>query len=396
MQPTTGHAKGSSSALDHSRHRARSGHGRLAGLSSDGIEAREVTEKGRIVRFVREERYNVPVPHGLKGEVRNLFIKRNSAFELDLHGKIYDERALGRVLVIVPHKDAKIARGIVGIPGTNAETKRLRKLGFSHLTIGWIPPDRREEAAGKRPEGYDERAFALNFYHPKSGGRHAGEKDGELVHEIIDELSVLEWIDENGLAELYTSKPLLANGFLPKTDEQRAEENAIAAKTQIAFGRPALQPHPEHAFHRTRLLERYRTLFRANVDLWDEDALAKAEMRAREAFAKSRVGRKSFDELSSGRIAAQDFYVDERRGFAYALFNLPGARYIVAIDAARKGITVSPLAEDVSGLEQIMVAGVQLTLSGCVQVDWPVFSAYARGIGTVLGTSVFSLDHEFN
>ncbi len=391
MQPTIEKSNGSSAALERSRGKARSGRGIMGSLASDEVDVRDVHEGRRLTRLVREERYNVPVPHALKGEVYRLFAKRNVAFELDQRGEITDTRLLGRVLVIVLHKDAKIARGIVGLPGTAADTKRLRKLGFTHLTISYLPKDCRDEAAGRRPEGYDERAFALRFYKPKGGGRHVDEKGGEEVHAVIDELSVIEWIHENDLTALYEAKPLVVNGLLPKTDEQRAEENALAAKMQITF-----QPHAQRDFHRTRLLTRYRDLFRANVEAWDEKGIARAEARAYEVFSKTVIAEKAAPELASGQIAAQEFFLDERRGFAYALFNLPGARYIVAVDVARRDILVRPLAEDVNGLEQIEVAGRLLTLAGCQSIDWQTFSVFTRGIGTTIDTPTFEIDDTFN
>lgn len=396
MQPTTDKGNGSTAALERSRSKAKNGRGVMGSLTSHEVDVHDGYVLGRLVRLVREERYNVPVPHALKGEVHRLFAKRNIAYELDQRGEIVDTRLLGRVLVIVLHKDAKIARGIVGLPGTAADEKRQRKLGFTHLTIGYVPKGCRDDTAGPRPEGYDERAFALRFYKPKGGGRHGDEKGGEEVHAVIDELSVLEWIHENGLTALYEAKPLVVNGLLPKTDEQRAEENALAAKMQIAFGRSTVEPHPERDFHRSRLLTRYRNLFRANVEAWDEGGIAKAETRAYEAYRKRVIAEKAAHELASGQIAAQEFFLDDQRSFAYALFNLPGARYIVAVDLEHRFLLIRPLVEDVNGLEQIEVAGRLLTLAGCVSIDWQTFAMFSRGIGAALWQSTFEIDETLN
>jgi hypothetical protein len=190
-------------------------------------------------------------------------------------------------------------------------------------------------------------------------------------------------------------KALMVNKLLPKTDEQRIEENALAAQAQILFGRPMAQPHAENAFHRTRLLARCRKLCIKNVEAWDEDGLRKAGDHALATYKQSIIGRKMIGELATGDLATQEFFVDESRGFAYGIFNLPGARYIMAVDSERKEFVLHPFREDMSGLEQVEIAGRLLSRAGFRSVDWSAFSAYAQGIGTALGDRMFDLDKDF-
>lgn len=356
----------------------------LRGLKPEQIEIRVEEDRGRATRIVREERHNVAVPNALKGEVHHLFVKCNISFTL-ADETIVDEKVLGQLLVIAFHKSAKTARGITGLPVSKAAERKLRKEGFTHVTIHALPREHRDEVAGDRGVNlYDERRFGISFYKPKAGHRDTDARGGELVEERYDELSVLQWLYENGLEPLFQVRALSGNGLLPMTDEERERKNAIAAQAQMAFGRPMIHPEPEGAFHRTRLLARLTAIHLENVEDWDEEEKHDARLRAVQAFQESVVGRRTAEQFSLGTFSTQEFFLDERRGFAYGIFNLPDTRYIMAADCHRKQFAVQPLPVDMNGNEVLEVFGRRLEGDGFNRINWTTFSSFALGMGLLL------------
>lgn len=171
--------------------------GIVAGVRGAVAAVREERDgRGEVRVVVTEDRYDLPVPSALRDRVRSLFVKVNRVEDRQGSG-----RRGGRMLVVTFHEPQG---GIRGLPVSNAQDGKLRKLGFTHVVIQWIPPEARDEAAGAHPAGpYDERAFRIAWFKPRGGHQHADEKGGEVVHEVHDELSALQWIYENDLLALY-------------------------------------------------------------------------------------------------------------------------------------------------------------------------------------------------
>lgn len=225
-----------------------SAHGVIAGTRGTIDAVREEKDRaGTVRKTITEERYNLDVPQALRNRVRSVFVKQN---RIETPGS--DTVRGGRVLVITFREPQN---GITGLPVSTAEERRLRKLAFVHVTIEFLPLEIRDAAAGPYLGGYDERAFRITWWKPRSGHRHEHEKGGEVVHGICDELSVLAWLSENDLGTLYEIPRAVKDRLLPMRDEDRDRENALAL---------GLVPRAPKSFPRERLGARLASLSTQN------------------------------------------------------------------------------------------------------------------------------------
>ncbi len=220
----------------------------IGGIHGIVAAVREERGRGGVVRsIITEERFNIPMPPAIDDRVRGIFVKVN--WERAPHEPT-PGRCRSRVLVIAFRNPQG---GIVGLPVRRAEANKLRKCGYTHVTITWLAEDARDAAAGQRPRGYDERAFRIAWYKPRGGHWQEGEKGGEIVHAVHDELSVLEWLTRHNLLALYDIPELRVQGFLPLRDEDRSAAN-------MRMLAPGHVPHPPNTFHAERLLRRIASL----------------------------------------------------------------------------------------------------------------------------------------
>lgn len=355
---------------DHRRYQRQHPGGRalgvVAGVHGTVAAVREERDdRGEVSAVVTEDRYDLAVPASLKDRMRSIFVKVNRVDDRRGSGRIG-----GRILVVTFHESQG---GIRGLPVSNAQTGKLRKLGFTHVAIQAIPEASREAAAGTREFGspsYDERAFRIAWFKPRGGHQHAGEKGGEVVHEIHDELSVLEWVYENDLLALYEVPHLVGQGILPKRDDDREAENGIAAQAQALFGRPMGPVHPERAFHRSRLLARLIERY------GDEQAIA--------AFEASERGKRNAARLAFDTFGAQTFYVSHARGLAYAVFHLPNARFVLRVDLRARTAAVGPMRVDRHGMDEMLAYDRFLTDASFRRCTWDEFQLVCGGIGTAI------------
>lgn len=337
--------------------------GTVAGVHGTVAAVREERDdRGEVRAVIVEDRYDLAVPAELKVRVRSLFVKVNRVDD-----RTGGNRQGGRVLVVTFHE---AQGGIHGLPVSNAQAGKLRKLSFTHATIQWIPPDARDAAAGERPEGpYDERAFRIAWFKPRGGHQHAGEKGGEVVHEVRDELSVLEWIYENDLLALYEVPHLVSQGLLPKRDEDREAENGIAAQAQALFGRPMGPVHSEPVFHRCRLLARFI-------------ARSGDAGKALAAFLASERNKRVEARLAFDTFGAQTFYVSRGLGLAYAVFHLPNARFVLRVNFRQRTAEIEPMRVDRHGMDEMLAYHRFLTDAAFRMCTWDEFRVAAGGIGT--------------
>ncbi|MDO8621933.1 MAG: hypothetical protein Q7R80_01765 [bacterium] len=357
---------------DHRRHQRQQPGGRalgvVAGMHGTVAAVREERDgRGEVRAVVTEERYELTVPPALKERVRSLFVKVNRVDDRRGSGRVG-----GRILVVTFHEPQG---GIRGLPTSRAEERKLQKLGFTHVAIQWIPEASREEAAGTRVFGsssYDERAFRIAWFKPRGGHQHAGEKGGEVVHEVYDELSVLQWIYENDLLALYDVPHLIGQGLLPKRDDDREAENGIAAQAQALFGRPMGPVHPERAFHRSRLLARLIERYEGDSD------------RALSAFETSERGKRSAARFAFDTFGAQAFYVSHAIGLAYAVFHLPNARFVLRVDLRTRIAEVEPMRVDHHGMDEMLAYDRFLTDAAFRRCTWDEFQLVCGGIGTTI------------
>lgn len=341
--------------------------GTVAGVHGTVAAVREERDdRGEVRAVIAEDRYDLAVPAELKPRVRSLFVKVNRVDD-----RTGGNRQGGRVLVVTFHEPQG---GIHGLPVSNAQAGKLRKLGFTHVVIQWIPPEARDEAAGPRLDGpYDERTFRIAWFKPRGGHQHAGEKGGEIVHEAHDELSVLQWIYENALLALYEVPHLVSQGLLPKRDDDREAENGIAAQAQAFFGRPMGPVHPERVFHRSRLLGR---LIERHGD---ERALA--------AFEASERCRRAAARLAFDTFGAQTFYVSHGLGLAYAVFHLPNARFVLRVNLRQRTAEVEPMRVDRHGMDEMLAYHRFLTDAAFQRCTWDEFRVAAGGIGIAVSAA---------
>jgi len=355
---------------DRRRHQRQHPGGRalgvVAGVHGTVAAVREERDgQGEVRAVVTEDRYDLTVPSALKERVRSLFVKVN---------RVDDRRGSGRVggcILVVTFREPQ--GGIRGLPVSNAQAGKLRRLGFTHVTIQAIPEASREAAAGPRPAcPYDERAFHIAWFKPRGGHQHAGEKGGEVVHETYDELSVLEWVYENDLLALYDVPHLVGQGLLPKRDDDREAENGIAAQAQALFGRPMGPVHPERVFHRSRLLARL-------IERYEGDP-----GRALSAFEMSERGKRTAARFAFDTFGAQAFYVSHALGLAYAVFHLPGARFVLRVELWQRIATVEPMRVDQHGMDEMLIYDRFLTNAAFRSVTWDEFRVLTGGIGTAV------------
>jgi hypothetical protein len=216
--------------------------------------------------------------------VTGVFVKMNTRFpiEAEMVGVGIPQC---RSLVVVK-EDGKIT----GLPLPKAKLKKLH-VGFRHFVIKYDPDQDREWNNNHLSDGreYDEAGFWIGWYKAKGGHRHQDEKGGELVAEFQDELSVLQYLYENGLEALYELDTLTEWGFLPMNDDRRFEEEfAHFSGGQTPSGKFIENPKIYHDFsyHKYRLAQRFRDLYRDTV-VDDLDL----ETKVREAMAETVIGK---------------------------------------------------------------------------------------------------------
>ncbi|MFA5130344.1 MAG: hypothetical protein WC477_05535 [Patescibacteria group bacterium] len=342
------------------------------GQKPDKIETRQETKADRVVAIVAESRIDLTVPNPLKERLKAVFVKTNT--ETKVYGETVGETMTrSRVIVLVFKKPQN---GISGLPVTPAESRKLRKDGFTHLVITSFPEGARDHTDWKIGR-YDESGWWVGFYKPKGGHAHDGEKGGEIVRDFNSELFILQFLYENDLLALY-EVPLIASwGFLPKTDDARENENAAAAAIQTMFGRSE-RFHKEHTYHRARLLECFRDLYREGAS--DEDEL---EQKAQAAFVETVIGRTTLQRIDAGTFETRTYYLSDDDRIAYAIHNGSDGQYVVKINRASKSVDVGLTKRDLNGLELMSLYDDFLTSNRFRQVSHSEFRAYTSGVGLV-------------
>ncbi len=346
------------------------------GQRPDRIETREEMRGGNIVSIIAESRVDIPVPAALKDRgVKEVFTKTNSAVELQGES-ITAEGFRSRTLVVVFKQPQN---GIRGLPVSPAEGRKLRKQGFTHLVITSVPQGARQrEGLDALMQGrYDESGWWLGFYKPTGGHRHEGQKGGELVCDFQSELFVLQYLCENGLWSLY-EVPLIASWkFLPKTDEQREEENAAAEQIQALFGR-VQRLHEEHTYHYARLFEHFRDMHRESA--MDETEL---EARAQAALNDTVIGGLRQRRIEDGSYETRAYYLALDESMAYSIHNSRQGQMVVKIDLRTRTVEVGLVKQDLNGLALMGFYDDFLTSNKFREVTWSEFSTYTTGISAV-------------
>lgn len=330
------------------------------------VQSRHDEETG-VTTTRTEERFQVAIPHPLRRRLKSIFVKRNSEMRSNERWD-FDKHVRSMLLVIVFKRPVN---GIENVLVNPAKERKLRKMGFTHVVIKQIPLLARDKVGGEWIPGYDERAYEMTFFKPRGGHRKKGDKGGESVYTICDELSVLQWLHENGLESLYTVEYLTSWGFLPKRDEDRHKYNGMCAKAQAFFGRGP-QPIQERQFHRYRLLKRL-------MQLHDEE-------KGKIAFGRSVIGRRVLEEGLTGLLEWKSYYYSQKHGFAYGVFKLPDARFVMRIDLNARKISIEPLKVDVFGNLEVRAYHDFLTGNGFVEIEEYVFLSITGGIGVLTTT----------
>lgn len=161
---------------------------------------------------------------------------------------------------------------------------------------------------------------------------------------------------------------LVGQGILPKRDDDREAENGIAAQAQAFFGRPMGPVHTERVFHRSRLLGRL-------IERYGDDE------RALAAFEASERGKRTAARLAFDTFGAQTFYVSHGLGLAYAVFHLPGARFVLRVDLRKRTAEVEPMRVDRHGMDEMLAYHRFLTDAAFRMCTWDEFRIHAGGIG---------------
>ncbi|MFZ6014795.1 MAG: hypothetical protein ACOYUZ_00350 [Patescibacteria group bacterium] len=353
------------------RHHGRPGMPHPVSKQLDGIKGsvtavrEEKDPRGNVHNLVLEERFNVPIPNAVKDRVQSLFVKRNSTADAERKSRVINVRSH---LLVITFREPQI---ITGLPVSPAKARKLAKMSFTHVTIERLPEEASNKMHGHHDIGeYDERSYRIVWWKPKAGHRRGAEKGGEAVYELCDELAVLQWLYENGLAGLYGHRVLTSWKLLPLRDEDREHENAITAQMQMVFGHLFCQPHEQRDFHRTRLLS--RLIKHCGVD---QDA-------ALEIFAQTVVGKRARSQIDAGTFASQTFYFSQEMGLAYGIWNLPEARYIMCVDLKGRKAHLEPMRVDAHGLDLMEAYHECLTSEKFEQVEWRTFQSLISGIGT--------------
>ncbi|MDO8425353.1 MAG: hypothetical protein Q7T01_02465 [bacterium] len=321
-------------------HKQRGGHAPVPGGKARTATTREVPDARRDTREVTDEhRYNLRVPSALGGHVREIFVKVDRVRTFDQDGRKVRECDVTPKLVIV-FRDRQ--HGVRGMPVPPAAAKRHRRTSFTHAVLQRIPEGARTELAGERTGAYDERGFRCTCFAP-AGGQHArGGQHGEAVFDVVDELSVLQFLYEHDLTALYAVPHLASSGFLPMRDEDRMRDNSIAAQIQAAFGATARRNEPP-SFHAYRLYERLLT-----------HAAGGDRERTQQAMEGSARGRRFAEPNDPAMLAiSEQFYASEGLGLAYAVYGYPdGGRFVASYDVHRRELlAIDPIPRDADGVE---------------------------------------------
>ncbi|MFA5186184.1 MAG: hypothetical protein WC551_06870 [Patescibacteria group bacterium] len=346
------------------------------GQRPDRIETREEFRNGKLAAIVAESRVDVTVPTALKDRVKEVFIKANTAVELQ-GDIIVDTRLRSRVLVVV---FKQVQNGIRGLPVTPAEGRKLRKEGFTHVVITSVPEGARERETAEALEAgrYDESGWWMGFYKPKGGHVHSHEKGGELVREFRSELFVLQYLYENDLADLFGVQLLTSWGFLPKTDDMREAENTAAAQLQLLFGRPQRLQNPERSYHRKRLMERFCVLLRESAV--DKDDLA---AKVNEVMSETVIGPTMYSRVEDGTLESRAYYLALDDSIAYSIHNSSQGQMVAKFDLQSRTVEVGLTKVGLNGLALMSFYDDFLTSNRFRQVSWEEFSAHTAGIGVV-------------
>ncbi len=368
-----GHSEWLERAHAHARRNAWLGN---MGQKPDRIETHEEFRNGKLAAIVAESRVDVTVPTALKDRVKEVFIKANTAVELQ-GDIIVDTRLRSRVLVMV---FKQVQNGIRGLPVTPAEGRKLRKEGFTHVVITSVPEGARERETAETLEAgrYDESGWWMGFYKPKGGHVHSHEKGGELVREFRSELFVLQYLYENDLAELFGVQLLTSWGFLPKTDDMREAENTAAAQLQLLFGRPQRLRNPERSYHRKRLMERLCDLFREGAV--DKDDLA---AKVNEVMSETVIGPTMLSRVEDGTLESRAYYLALDDSIAYSIHNSSQGQMVAKFDLQSRTVEVGLTKVGLNGLALMSIYDDFLTSNRFRQVSWEEFSAHTAGIGVV-------------
>ena len=329
----------------------------------------ETDQDGQLTNQVMETRFDVPTPQSVRGLIKSIFVKRNVVVEREIgmrqHGRVRSD-----VLVIVPRPKARqIVGQISGLPVNDVQAKKLRSCGFTHLTITWIPKAVRHnlfESEEHQGVTFQERSYRLAFYRPKSGHHCRGDKGGQLVHEVTDELSVMQWLFENGLEGLWDSEYLASSGLLPMHDRERKHLMAVAAQMSTAFGVTVGAPKQEQ-FHRARAWARYQQMFGD---------------QAKDRFEQTVIGQQVVGNFKSGTLDIQRFYYAPDMMTAVALYNFKGCRWIVEFDLNERKVNTETMPVDHHGRPTMAEERNFLEGTFFQEVDEPTFRSLTRGMGT--------------
>jgi|GEM_PF-2547078 len=331
----------------------------FGGIKGSVAHLREQTSpKGHLVGIVCEERFDLKPPYGLGTKIKEIFVKHNSI--LDVQGTTLTSegwRPGGTVLVIV-FRDMQT---IMGLPVTEGRVRKYRKMAYTHVAINRMP---------KSQQSSEENDWAIAFYRHKAGRIRDNEKSGELALEVQDELSVLQWLFENGLEELTEISTVQSWKLLPKTDSQREAENAIAAQAQtLGFG---MQQHPEKTFHFFRLLKRIAE--NADGEITDD---------VKTAYANTVIGGRKVTQLQIGGLSPCSFYYSKELKVCYALYTFPEWKYVVRIDIEHRKTTCEPMKTGIDGEPQWVAYHNFLTSAGFQKIPYDAFASLVGGIGTL-------------
>ena len=322
-------------------------------------ETREETKGGKIIAVVAEVRSDIATPDKLKHRVKSVFVKTNTAIQIDRDQVVGVPKVRSHALVITFKSPQN---GIQGMPVTSAETRKLRKEGHTHVVVtSTYDPDR-------------DHGWWIGFYKPKGGHAHRGEKGGELIAEFGDELFVLQYLYENDLLALYGIPLVKSWSFLPKTDDMREEENAAATAILTVFGRPA-RLHEEGTYHRARLLERFRDLYRDSAADTEE-----LDAKAQHALAETVIGQTTLHRIADGTFEVRVAYLSNDDRIAYAIYNTSDGQSVVKINLEHRTVEVGLVKCDQNGLALMALYDSFLTSTNFHEIPWVEFATRTTGI----------------
>lgn len=292
----------------------------------------------------REDNIDLAIPQALKGRIDRIRVKTN--YERHDADEATDERYVSSVLIIGFRGGYQ--QGIKGLQLSDANQNDFRKRAWTHLTIECLPEPVLDAAAGlrdwNRDPFLDERGTRITWWRRGSGGQRKGQKDGEEVKSLCDELQVLEWLIENDLEALYEIGCL--RGILPLRDEDRERMNEIAAQVHTYLGAAlsAAPTVPDHEFHYRRLWHRIAWLVSCGQP---EQA---DEERVFERYAQTKIGNRTKVRAEDGLETGQRFFVNADEAIACAVYCWPAYREAVIVDLVSNVAEIQPLEENGKGL----------------------------------------------